>query len=124
MSGHLGCSLDVGLGKSVELVLRVNGHVGVVGLVQQVLAELGLQCADLGVEFAQLVLLLLVEFCTTFGKRLVGLLEHRHLLVVQNLLFHLGLLNAHLVVFVIDRFDACKELRIEVDAIGVGGQHR
>ena len=122
LPGHVGGTLDVCLGKSIEFFLRIDGHVGVVGLVQQVLAELGLECADAGVEFAQLGLLLFAEFGTALGKCFVGLSEHRHLLVVQDFLLGLRLLDAHRVMLVIDGLYAVEKLWVEVDAVVVGGQ--
>ena len=122
LPGHLGSTLDVCLWEAVELFLRIDGHIRIVSLVQQVLAELGLECADAGVEFAQLGLLLFAEFGTALGKCFVGLSEHRHLLVVQDFLLGLRLLDAHLVMLVIDGLYAVEKLWVEVDAVVVGGQ--
>jgi len=105
---------DRGVGHPGEAGAVVHHHGRSVVLLEQVLAEAGLQRGQLAVDLAQARLLLLVQPGAGAHEVEVVTVEQAQLLGVE----------AELVALVVQGLDAGVQLRVEGDGVGVRGQQR
>ncbi len=123
-SSHGSSSVDVRLWQSVKLLNVIDGHIGVVGLMKEVLAELKLELAEFEVELTKLSLLLIRELGTALYETLVDLLKHLFLLVCKKVFVVFLVLKLDLLILVIYGLDTSEECRIERDIVRVLRQDR
>ncbi len=112
--GKCSRAVDIVLGKAFELLHGVDDHVGVVGVVHQVLAELQLEGRELHVDLGDLGLGVGIEQGAAIHIAVVGLLQQAFLLLVEIVF----------VLVVIDILDLFEQFPVHPHLIAVGGSQR